>query len=183
MWFFILLQQHVIHPRPGWCELDPQLLIKDIREVCNECIKGELEVSPKKLRTFQSIILACAFVWDVHVSGSCVIISHYTLCCLGWNKVFPLLPVLSQPRQWTPSMALISLSTFLLHFILGLLFLSLSGVQWSVVLVIVCDALPKTCPSHLHHDDSIHVFLLASPEQVFIGDLLWSEYPKNSAKT
>ena len=86
MWFFILLQQHVIHPRPGWCELDPQLLIKDIREVCNECIKGELEVSSKKLRTFQSIILACAFVWDIHVSGSCVIISHYTLWCLGWQQ-------------------------------------------------------------------------------------------------
>ena len=31
-------------------------------------------------------------------------------------------------------------------------------------------------------NDSTHVFLFISPEQVFVGYLLWPEYPKNSAK-
>ena len=48
-------------------------------------------------------------------------------------------------------MAFISLSTVLLHFALGLpLFLLLSGVQCSAVLVMDCGSLRSTCPIHLH---------------------------------
>lgn len=57
-------RQHVIHPCPGWCELDPELLIKDIREVCNECIKGA-SLTPANIASIGITCMRATFVtWD-----------------------------------------------------------------------------------------------------------------------
>ena len=100
-------------------------------------------------------------------------ISRALLFCLSWAR-------LVNETKTRGCMAFILLSAALLHVALGLpLFLFPSGVHWSIILVIVWGFLRKTCPGHLHH----RLVMTLCPGQVFVGDLLWPEYPENPAKT